>query len=45
MIKSVITLASIGFAIAADKIGFVYENIRHGARAPIVDPVVGFKVT
>eukprot|EP00347_Sterkiella_histriomuscorum_P005038 403358139 len=44
-IASLLTLLFANQVISLDKIGFVYEAVRHGARAPQLDILRGFKVT
>ena len=43
MMKAATLLALFASAtLAEDKIGFVYEIVRHGARAPLVDEPEGY---
>lgn len=37
----IVVAATINAAIAVDKIGFVFELNRHGARAPVIDEQPG----
>lgn len=42
--RATLILATISTIYCADKIGFVYEAVRHGARAPQLDVLTNFKV-